>query len=161
LSSAAIPSSAAWPALAQVGALGQVLAEQAIGVLVGAPLPRAARVTELDLYAGINGELEVLSHLPTLIPGQRATQLLGQPQHRGGQRRPYLVRGPSLGERKQQHLAAVALDQGPDRAGPLAEDQVAFPMPRHRSVGRLGRPLADVESVAQLTSALGSRLARG
>jgi hypothetical protein len=30
-------------------------------------------------------------------------------------------------------IAAVALDQGPDCAGSLAEHQVAFPMPRHRS----------------------------
>jgi hypothetical protein len=40
--------------LAQVGTLGQVLAQQPIGVLVGAPLPRAARVTELDLDAGVD-----------------------------------------------------------------------------------------------------------
>jgi len=35
--------------LAQVAALGEVLAEQAVGVLVGAPLPRAARVTETEI----------------------------------------------------------------------------------------------------------------
>jgi hypothetical protein len=58
--------------LAQVGALGQVLAEQAVGVLVGAALPGAARVTELDLDTGVNRELQVLGHLLAVIPGQRA-----------------------------------------------------------------------------------------
>jgi hypothetical protein len=58
----------------------------------------------------------VLGHLPTLVPGQRAAQLLGQAQHRGGQRRADLVGGHFFGEREQQDKAAVALDQGPDRA---------------------------------------------
>ena len=49
-------------------------------------------------------------------------------------------------------MAAVALDQGPDCAGSLAEDQVAFPMAGRRPVGRLGRSLADVDDVAQLAS---------
>ena len=67
--------------------------------------------------------------------------------------------GEAVRQREQQHIAAVALHQGPDRAGPLAEDQVAFPVPGHRPVGRLGGSLADVEGVAQLASALGQPLA--
>jgi hypothetical protein len=39
---------------AQVGALRQVLPEQAVGVLVGAPLPGAARVAEVDLHARVD-----------------------------------------------------------------------------------------------------------
>src|SRR5665811_1685365 len=38
----------------EVGTLGQVLAEQAVGVLVGAPLPRAVRVAEVDGDAGLD-----------------------------------------------------------------------------------------------------------
>ena len=34
----------------QVGALGQVLAQQAVGVLVAATLPRAVRVSEVHLH---------------------------------------------------------------------------------------------------------------
>ena len=64
---------------AQVGALGQVLAEQAVGVLVGATLPRAARIAEEDLDAGVDGELEVFGHLSAVVPGHRAPHLLGQP----------------------------------------------------------------------------------
>lgn len=36
----------------QVGALGQVLAQQAVGVLVAAALPRAVRVGEVHLHTG-------------------------------------------------------------------------------------------------------------
>jgi hypothetical protein len=53
----------------QVAVLGQVLAEQAVGVLVGAALPGAARVTEEDLDAGVDREPRVLGHLPALVPG--------------------------------------------------------------------------------------------
>jgi len=46
---------------AQVGALGEVLAQQAVGVLVGATLPRAVRVGEVDLDAGVDAQPRVLA----------------------------------------------------------------------------------------------------
>ena len=91
--------------LAQVAALGEVLAEQAVGVLVGATLPGAAGVAEIDLDAGVDGELEVFGHLPAVVPGQRATQLLGQAQDGGGQRRPHPFGGEPVGQWKQQYIA--------------------------------------------------------
>jgi tryptophanase len=39
---------------AEVGALGEILAQQPIGVLVRAPLPRTLRVAEIDLDAGVD-----------------------------------------------------------------------------------------------------------
>jgi hypothetical protein len=59
------------------------MAQQPVGVLVGAALPGAAWVAEEHLDTGIDGELEVLGYLPAVVPGQRAAQLLGQPQHSG------------------------------------------------------------------------------
>jgi hypothetical protein len=56
----------------QVGTLGHVLAEQAVGVLVGAALPRAARIAEVDLHAQVDGELGVLGHLPAVVPSEGA-----------------------------------------------------------------------------------------
>jgi hypothetical protein len=56
--------------LAEIGALGEVLAQQAVGVLVAAALPGAAWVAEVDLDTGVDGELDVLGHLPAVIPGQ-------------------------------------------------------------------------------------------
>jgi hypothetical protein len=58
--------------LAQVGALGEVLAEQAVGGLVGATLLGAAWVAAGDLHARVNRELGVFGHLPAVVPGKRA-----------------------------------------------------------------------------------------
>ena len=52
----------------QVGAFGEVLAKQSIGVLVCAALPRAVRVAEVDWQTGVDSELNVLSHLGALVP---------------------------------------------------------------------------------------------
>ena len=38
----------------EVGAFGQVLAQQPVGVLVAAALPRAVRIAEIDLHAGLD-----------------------------------------------------------------------------------------------------------
>ena len=54
----------------QVGALGQELAQQAVGVLAGAALPGAMRVTEIDGHAGLSGQFGVARHLLTLVVGQ-------------------------------------------------------------------------------------------
>src|SRR5215208_5352775 len=43
--------------------LREVLAKQAVGVLVGAPLPGAAGIAEIDLDAGLDREVPVLGHL--------------------------------------------------------------------------------------------------
>src|SRR4051812_21194703 len=48
---------------AEIHAFGQVLADEAIGVLVGAPLPRAVWVAEEDVHAQPFGECLVASHL--------------------------------------------------------------------------------------------------
>jgi hypothetical protein len=130
--------------LAEVGAPGQVLAEQAVGVLVGAPLPGAAWVAEVDLDTGVDGELLVFGHLAAVIPGQRVSHLLGQPLDGSCQRRAHPLGGEPVRQREQQDIAAVALHQRPDRAGPPAEYQVAFSVAGHRPVGRLSGSLADV-----------------
>src|SRR6266568_4425454 len=49
---------------------GKVLAEQAVGVLVGAALPGAAGVAEVDGDPGVDSEAFVLCHLRALVPGQ-------------------------------------------------------------------------------------------
>ena len=36
----------------EVGALGQVLAQQAVGVFIAASLPQAMRISKVDLHAG-------------------------------------------------------------------------------------------------------------
>ena len=62
----------------QVSALGQVLADQAINVFVAAALPGAVRVTELDRYAGLLGDLRMARHLSSLVVGHA---LAGRQRH--------------------------------------------------------------------------------
>ena len=52
---------------AQVRALGQVLAQQPVGVLAGAALPRAVRIAEVHRHAGARAELRVLGQLLALV----------------------------------------------------------------------------------------------
>jgi hypothetical protein len=52
---------------AQVAALGEVLAEQPVGVLVGAVLPGVARVTEIGPNAGVNQWYPALHEDVTLV----------------------------------------------------------------------------------------------
>ena len=40
--------------LAEIGALGQVLADEAVGVLVGAALPGIVRIGEVDLDTAVD-----------------------------------------------------------------------------------------------------------
>src|SRR5215211_8242067 len=62
---------------AEVSALGEVLAQQPVGVLVRAALPGAVRIAEVDLKTGVDPQAGVLAHLRPLIPGQRTSQLFG------------------------------------------------------------------------------------
>jgi len=66
----------------EVGALREVLTQQAVGVLVGAALPWALWVAEVDLQAGVEPQPFVLGHLGALVPGQRAAQLLRERRDR-------------------------------------------------------------------------------
>ena len=70
----------AWPVDRQIGALGKVLAEQAVGVLVAAPLPGAVGVAEVDRQAGLDGEPDVFGHLLATVPGQAPAKLGWQGQ---------------------------------------------------------------------------------
>ena len=54
----------------QFHALGQVLADQAIGVLVGAALPGAIGVAEIDVHPQCFGELLVQGHLSAAVVGE-------------------------------------------------------------------------------------------
>lgn len=56
--------------LGEIRSLGEVLAQQTIGVFVTATLPGAFWITEVDIKTGIDLELDVLCHLRSLIPGQ-------------------------------------------------------------------------------------------
>ena len=60
----------------EVGAFREVLAQQAVRVLVRSPLPRRFGVAEVDLDAGSDRELGMLGHLLALIPCQRLPEMI-------------------------------------------------------------------------------------
>ena len=121
----------------QVCTLGQVLAQQAVGVLVGAALPGAVRIGKEDLDRETLGQLFVLGHLFPSIIGQ------GFPQQGGHV--PQFFREAHTGTRRirplhpgQHDQARRPLDQranGRAIAGPF--DEVAFPVAGHRAGGHL------------------------
>jgi len=57
--------------------LGEVLAQQPVGVLVGSALPRGVGIAEVHGHAGGFGDLRVVDHLLALIPRPRPAQPLG------------------------------------------------------------------------------------
>src|SRR5690625_1861635 len=68
--------------LAEVGAFREILSQQAVCVLVRPALPRALRIAEIDLQAGIDLQPGVLGHLGTLIPSERLAQMRGKARDR-------------------------------------------------------------------------------
>jgi hypothetical protein len=54
----------------EVGAFGEVLAQQPLGILIGAALPRALGATKIDLHTCIDLETGVLRHLCALTPDE-------------------------------------------------------------------------------------------
>ena len=94
----------------EVGAVGEVLAEETVGVLVGSTLPWTLRVAEVDGGVGVCAELGVLGHFGALVPGQRAAELLGQCDDRRSYGVSYCFGG--RGRRGRARCGPVALRRG-------------------------------------------------
>lgn len=62
----------------QVGSLGEVLAQQAVGVLVGAALPGAVGVAEVHLHVERGGHACMQGEFGSLIPCRAVAQQRGQ-----------------------------------------------------------------------------------
>ena len=69
---------------------------------------------------------------------------------------PHVVGGAAVGQREQHHVTRLAFHERGDRGQPcLADDEVAFPVARHRSVLNLGGTLAEQHHAHQLAAARG------
>jgi hypothetical protein len=142
----------------QIGALGQVLPQQSVGVLAGSTLPRAMGVAEVDLRARAGREFAVASHLLALVVGQAVA-------HRRG----YLIQ-PGIKARQhgrcrrvvhlgQQHQATGALHEHTHRGlVACALDEVSLPVARHDAVLDLVRTHVDAATVAQAGDELPAQL---
>ena len=95
----------------QVRSLGEVLPEQAIGVLVGAPLPRTSRVAEINIDIGLQAKPSMIRELLATIPGQRFVQFRRQLpcllDESGNHRLRIFTRHP-----RQHHIARMTFHQG-------------------------------------------------
>ena len=145
LSSAAIASSSGWGAFREAGLPRQVLAQQTVGVLVGAALPRAPRVAEENGHTTRDGERRVRGHLLALIPSQRTSQLDRQLNNLRGDRVGNDIGGVAGREPDAHHETTRSLDERRDGADTLAVDQVAFPMSRNRTPSSLPSDGASIE----------------
>ena len=94
---------------------GQILAQQAVGVLIGAALPGG--MGEVNAQARERGQFLVARHLLALVIGQGEAQRRQQAK-------------PSRAVSALASLTSLRLDQRADR-GAVALDQIAFPMSGH------------------------------
>ena len=143
-----------------IGALGQVLTQQPVGVLAGTALPRAVRVAEIDPHAGGSGQVCMARHLLALVVGQALAHGQWDRIQLGSEAR-QCRSGSGVMHARQQHQAARTLDQHARRelvAGAL--DEVAFPVPWHHAVIYLGRAHVDVDHVGDLPAPVGAAAAR-
>lgn len=125
----------------QVRALREVLPEQPVGVLVGAPLPGVVRQAEVD--GGADRLLQRRGRRELRAPVQR-----DRPHDLARERalRCLVDRGAAPGGGPAAHQVArlpVDLRDQAGAAGP-ADDRVALPVAHARAVGRLGRALAEL-----------------
>ena len=125
----------------QVAALGEVLPQQPVGVLVGPALPRVVRRAEVALRARRLGEQGVLGELLAPVEGDG---LHGAAAHRRDHRLPH-VPLPLGGRLPAGQVAARAVDHGDEaRAAGAAGDGVALPVADARAGARLGGALGEL-----------------
>jgi len=144
----------------QVGAFGQVLADQSIGVLAGSALPGAMRVTEVHHHAGVGRQFGMARHLLALVVGQGLAHRFGNAAQLG--REAFQGRGGCrIGQLDQHHQARAAFDQhahGRTVACPL--DEIALPVPGEGPVVGLGWAHMDAQQIGHLAPAILTPAAR-
>ena len=143
----------------QIGALGQELAQQSVGVLATALLPRTVRIAKVHLHARGLTERLVPRHLSALVVGERFTQGRSHRIELGRERRQRTFCRAAL-HLAQQHKTRCTLHQHTDRrliARTL--DQIALPVPGHQAIFDLGRTHMDTHHVRDLPSSILARRA--
>ncbi len=144
----------------EVRALGQVLADQPVGVLTRAALPGTVRITEVHHHAGVDRQLSMARHLLALVVGQRLAHRLGNAAQLG--REAFQCRGRRrVGQLDQHHQTRAALDQyAHGRAVGRALDEIAFPVPRERPVAGVGWAHMNAQQIGHLAPAILTPVAR-
>ena len=142
-------------------AFGQPAAQQAVGLLVGSPLPRAVGVAEMDVDAERGFDVGPAGKFAILVSGEGAHQPGGLAAQRSGDRFGDLRGAIAVGQRHHQGVPPGALHQG--RSGACVggtDDQVAFPVAGLGSAFGRSRPFADRPVIVQRAWPLGMTAAR-
>jgi len=145
----------------EIRATGEVLAQEAVRVLVRAALPWALRVAKVHLDVRGDGEVPVVGHLHAAVPGQRSAQFFRQPAHLSLQRlhhrRRFLVLEPD-----QHGEARAPLHERCKVRVARPRQQVALPVAGYCAVLRVGGTIADRHRADDLAArlALGRRARR-
>ena len=141
--------------LREVSALGQVLAQEAVGVLVGASLPGMVGMSEVDEQVQPLFQFERTGEFASVVQRQTVAFLSGQ----SAERSPELL-GDRLGgagvDLSRDNVAAGPIHTGDEvsRAS-FADDGVAFPIAESRSFVGLFRPFVDGSFAQDLALARG------
>jgi len=143
----------------QIGALGQELPQQPVGVLAACTLPGAVRVAEVHTHVRGLCQLPVTGHLLALVIGERLAHGSAHLVELGGEGRKSRF-GCGIRHLAQQHQPGAALDKN-SHCGLVAcaLDQIPLPMPRHQSVMNLGRSHMDADHLGNLSSPVLARRA--
>lgn len=137
----------------QIGAFGQVLANQPVGVLIAATLPWAVRIAKVHGHARVDGQLFVQRHLFALVVGERLAQGLrnGAQLVREGLQHIGCAGGLGMWQLDQHEQSAGTLDQSAHGTGvALAFDEIALPVTWKLAVLDLGWAHMDAEHVGNL-----------
>jgi hypothetical protein len=110
------------------------------------------RITEIDVDSGLDGEVRVVGHLFSLVPGNAFAEELGKVLHLLGQEGRDALGGPVVRDSHEHGESAGTLDQGRDlRLAAFADDQISLPEAGNRAVLGLDRTLADVDHFSDLS----------
>jgi len=111
----------------EVGALADVVADEAVAVFVGRALPWRVRLGEVDIDAAPLGQRGVTGHLAASVPGQCPAQLRRDPFEDLDQRSQRRLGTVVFGEIGQLQVAAGTVEHRHDRAAvERADDEIAF-----------------------------------
>lgn len=139
----------------QIGAFGQVLEHQAIGILVAASLPWVVRIAKVHGHAGVDGHLFVQRHLFALVVGERLAQRLGNGLQfvREGLQCIDHAGGLVMWQLDEHEQSAGRLDQSAHGAGvALVVDKVSLQVTGKLPIHDLWWANMDAEHVRNLTA---------
>ncbi len=138
----------------KIGALGEILAEQAVSILVDAALPGAVRIGEIDRDARDLGKLLVLRHFAPLIVSHRQALLRINAIEDGAKGGHRCVSG-GIFHLGQRHEERGPFDQSADGrriAGAL--DQIALPVTWNDALIDLRRAQMDAGHIGDRAPAI-------